>query len=683
MNDLSNDILIQNGFIDIPMAPHDEFVIVNPASFATIVSNLAYYGYVLDRAATEHLAALDKGALATLWQKLQPIFAEITKTNRKIEDAVVFKNFPREVLDMDAAERIERQMLIYHGFPYDAVAEEAEPRPPLGDIKRLKVLALAGEDTADRIYANLVSLNNRWNDNQTAWATTLVGQRNHLDLNDFGFKENGISLIAKNFETKEVTISTATDVLRLAAALSDADVSLRTKVKLRSFKRAERRKLLAIMDEAENLGDDLAARPEQFKRLLERLRPGDYSFENVKAAQDGLYNKTVKSFAALVDPQDVVAQTLDIVATRPGEFLRRFHHFYDLFGDDAVEKFVPVMNKLTSRQLVNFRAYLSTINDRSTLVYAPKGNWSRAQVVPNKKGKFTPDSLAALDGAIGKLLRARLSEAFPEGLAVDDAVENVKLQTNDQKLAEYGRGTVFPIPDEINFIRSASYWQNDSHCWFDNGWNFFNDDWKSVGVLSWSSQSDVGDAAAFSGDPMNSGTKSGVATQVIDLYIDKLLKRGVRFAVWNILCYSHIKFSDASGEVLALLQTGENAANGSLMEPSRCQMVFPLKSDAMASYVAYVDLKERKIVYMDAPLRADVSRAEANNETLEKVMPAYVEYLASLPTLHDLLRDAPVGEMPVLYTDRETAVAAKRAYVFRPENAENQFDRLSVADLVI
>jgi hypothetical protein len=102
-------------------------------------------------------------------------------------------------------------------------------------------------------------------------------------------------------------------VLRLAAALSDADVSLRQKVKLRSFKRAERRKLLEMMDGAKNLAEDFATRPEQFKRLLERLRPGDYNFENVKAAQDTLYNKSVKSFSALVDPQEPTEEMLDIV----------------------------------------------------------------------------------------------------------------------------------------------------------------------------------------------------------------------------------------------------------------------------------------------------------------------------------------------------------------------------------
>lgn len=702
MTTLNQDILIANGFVDVPSEVMDLADLNEmdakypgwdqtleprePAALATILSNLAYYGYAPDTAALRAIANLDADELAAWWHDVKPVLAELTKDNRNMDEAVVYKNFPREVMQMDEGEYVLRQALIYHGFPYQLVAEEAEPRAPLGDIKRLKVLALANERTPSRIYDNLVGLNNRWSDNQSVWAEKLIGQRNIIDLDDFGFKENGIALIAKHFETKEVAISTGTDVLRLAAALSEQDVSLRTKVKLRSFKRAERRKLLSILNEGKNLADDFATRPEQFKRLLERLRPGDYKhqFENVVDAMDGLYNRTVKPFSALVDPQDVVPETLDILATRPGEFLRRFHHFYDLFGDEAVEKLLPVMDKLNTRQLTNFRAYLRSINDRSTLIYPPKANWSRAQIVENKKGKISAGSLARVDARISEILTARLAEAFPEGVALDPAVANIKLQTNDQKLAEYGRGTVFPIADDITFIRSASYWQNNKHCWFDNGWNFFDENWKSKGVLSWSSPK-FGDAAMFSGDPMNSGHKSGKATQIIDLYIDQLLKKGVRYAVWNILCYSKIKFSENEGETLALLQLGENPIKGKLIEPSRCQMVFPLKSDAYASYVAYVDLLERKIVYMDAPLKANVSNAESNNDTLEKTMPAYAEYLASLPTLHDLLRDAPEGAMPVVYTDRDldlSQVASERAFVFRPENAENTLDRVSVADLV-
>jgi hypothetical protein len=702
-DELKQDILIANGFIAVPSEPmtladlnemdakypgwDQEIHPTDASSLATVLQNLAYYGYTVDANALRALSELDKDDLAAWFKKVKPVLADLTKDNRQMDKHVVYKNFPREVLQMDEGEYVLRQMLIYHGFPYGMVAEEGEPRAPLGDMQRLKVLAMANEATGDRIFQNLVSLNNRWNENQTVWAEKLIGQKNLIDIDDFGFKENGIALMAKFFETKEIHLDTGTDALRLASALSGQDISLREKVRFKKFSRPERKKLLSVMEQSNNLGDDFATRPEQFKRLLERLRPGDYAneFPNTVAAHDGLYNRTVKPFSALVDPQEIVPETLEIVATRPGEFLRRFHHFYDLFGDEAVDKMVGVMDKLNTRQLVNFRAYLRSINQRQTMMYPPKANWARAKVMPKKKGYIADWSLRKLDDRIGEILKGRLSEAFPEGVLLDTRVDQVKLQTNDQKLAEYGRGTVFPIPDEVTFIRSASYWQIKGWAWFDNGWNFFDDNWKPLGTLAWNQANFQRGAALFSGDPYGGKTTDNRACQMIDLYPEKLRAAGVRYAVWNVLCYSRIKFSDCDGEVLSALQLGEGSPQkGKLFEPARATMVFPLRSEHYSSYIVYVDLQERKIVYMDAPLKANVSSAVCNEGTLSELMPAYVEYLNSLPSVHDLMRDAPLGAMPVVYSDRDLVLdelTAKRAFVFRPENPKNTLDRVTVAEL--
>ncbi len=64
------------------------------------------------------------------------------------------------------------------------------------------------------------------------------------------------------------------------------------------------------------------------------------------------------------------------------------------------------------------------------------------------------------------------------------------------------------------------------------------------------------DAAVFSGDPTNSKDLEGRACQLLDLYPNKLVALGVRYAVWTVLCFSRITFSKAI-EVHAALQWGE------------------------------------------------------------------------------------------------------------------------------
>ena len=683
MTQFDQHILIPNGYIAIPQGGE---AAGDTQHIATVVSNLASLGFALDRHAFAALRATD---LALWWEQVSPVLREVTGADRNMDEHIVYKNFPREVLDMDRASSVVRQIMIYFGAPYDAVREDEKARPPLGDITKLKVLTLADDGTASKIYTDLMAMPHGWSDNQLAWASALIGDRNAIVCADFGFKVNAIRLAAQHFDSKEFEASSGTDVLRLCAALSKGDITLREKVVLRAFKRGERRRLLAALDSQTDLADDLAMRPELWKRLLQRLRPGDYNFETVKTAYDSLYNKRTKPFSARVDPPagEVTVAMLETVVTRPGEFLRRFHHFYDLFGEQAVERFVAVMPKLTTRQLAGFRAYLRTIGSRKQMIYPPKSNWARAQVVANTKRPIAPGDRHRLEIGISAVLKARLADAFPEGVALDDlATAAIKLQTNDQRLAEYGRGTTFDIPEDVQFLRSASFWAHDPHrmtTWFDNGWNFFDADWTPKGECCWNEQQ-TGDAgskgAVFSGDPVNSRDLKGRGCQMIDLYPAQLRRSGIRYAVWSVLCYSKVKFAEAT-EVLATLQMGTDAESGRTYEPSRAQMVFPIKADALTCFVAYVDLETRKLIYMDANLGGHVSSAHYNAERLQKLMPAYVEYLESIPSVLELLQDAPSGTMPVLFDDKHTKIDGGRAFVFRPENPDNHFERVSVTDL--
>ena len=49
-------------------------------------------------------------------------------------------------------------------------------------------------------------------------------------------------------------------------------------------------------------------------------------------------------------------------------------------------------------------------------------------------------------------MKVRLETFYPEGFNLCGNMDKLKLQTNDQKLANYGRGTVFDIPENIRRI---------------------------------------------------------------------------------------------------------------------------------------------------------------------------------------------------------------------------------------
>jgi hypothetical protein len=687
-------ILIKNGLIELPEA--DSKKSLDVSIVGTVFSNLAYYGFVLNKEATNRLLKLSETQVKEWWTSTERILKEVTGANKNMDKYVVYKNFPQEVLDMGLCEYWVKQIFMYIGCPNEYFTETEVVRDKMFEKIQLKVLQLAKADSLKTIYTGLLKSPARWTDEQFGFVRYfVVHQKFDLNVKLIPFKENLVLILAEVMANDlKVKISSATDILRLGVALSDGDVTFKTDSKFKSFSRKYRKFMLKQLEDSSNLDEDVARDRNRWKKFLRALHPGDYasSFPNVNAVYNKLYHDNVTTFNASVEELIILkdVKVLTLLQKRPGDFVRRLHKLIDMFGLKAANNFIKVMPKLKTIQLLKIQKYLLTIDSRLYLAFAPRGNWTKLKVMPNDKNSLPTKLRTYLNQAINTELAERLNKSFKNGVILSEKTEYVKLQTNDSDLTPYGRGTVFEIPKNIQFIRSASYWKNKAYgtsgycnLWYDNGWNFFNDDWKNVGNLCWSEVKFGDNAAIFSGDPTSNKDVEGNACQLIDLYIDRLLMEGVRYAVWNILCYNRVCFNKS--EVFAALQWGEEPQNGKLFEPSRCQMSFPLKGDNMTKYIAYIDLKERKLVYIDANLKGQVNSAVSNGKTLEEVMPAYVEYLDTIPSVHDLFKNAKQKKggtpaTPILYTDDGFEINGGNAYVFKPSNKENKYKPVSITE---
>ncbi len=130
---------------------------------------------------------------------------------------------------------------------------------------------------------------------------------------------------------KPLIVDTVTDVLRLACAASDGDVTLEEPTRFRSFGRPERRLLLAALDDVigaspGKLGD-VAARRQAWKRLGERLHPHEHPqwphAQDVFAVARG--EKRSPSLASLVESTLATSgsgATARLFANAPGRLWR-------------------------------------------------------------------------------------------------------------------------------------------------------------------------------------------------------------------------------------------------------------------------------------------------------------------------------------------------------------------------
>lgn len=671
----NTNILLRNGYIQVNSAPEPD---ENLEALATVLMNLEYYGFCLSTAAYKAVSALPSNAIAVWWSHLETELKAATGDDRNIGDFVVYKNFPAEVLNKSEAEYWIPQILMYWGLPNELFTESVEPREGMdADERKSTTLMLADSKTLQNILNSFLVSEARWK-KQEFNDVVCLSQSEYVDFSKIVFKENLVKL-ASHFITAgvQIQVKTATDVLRLAAGLSDGDVALREKVQFKSFNRKTRRFFMNMLDGCTNLVEDVARRKGVWKKFLHNLHPGDFKKSHARVVQvaDDLYNDRLITFNSrvegLIKVKDVEA--LLLLSSRPGEYMRRLVHLLDVFGDDAVNAFVNLIPKLNIKQIVTLRRFLDCSGIRAHRVFPPQGNWGKLQIGEPRPVK--PRYVNALDTALGLELLNRV----PAVSLLDDATENVKLPSGGDE-GVYSRGTVFKIPEHVKFIRTASYWEHKSgsgNVWFDNGWNFFGNNWNSIGACCWT---DVkfgkarSPAAVFSGDPTNSKEMKGRAAQLIDLYLDKLEDWRVRYAVWNVLCFSGISFSEAT-EVFAALQWGKDPQKGKLFEPSRAQLAFPITGNYKTKYVCLIDVKTRELTYLDANLKARVDSAARNGETLSKQMPAFMEYLYSLPSVHDLFKesvDMKAGNGQILYSSKDVELNPEQpAYVFQHEGDQD------------
>jgi hypothetical protein len=686
---MKNEILVRNNLANVPVCSAGETCSL--VSVATVVANLAKYGYVLSKDAFTTLQKADEDAVRAWWVDFEVALKEVTGDNRNMSKYVVYKNFPKEVLEMSQAEYWFNQICMYWGVPSDVFAEPEEDRKPIFNELKLKVLHLADGNSLKAIGKSLLAVPAKWNRTQYKQIKYLVAEEGvALDVAAIPFKENMVKIVVHFIkEDIEVNVKSATDVLRLAVGLSDGDVSLKENSKFKNFSRKERRFLLNLLENSSDLEGDVVRNEGKFKKLMKGLHPFDYknSYKRVCQVADDLYNGRLQTFNSKVEKyiEDGNSEVLGLLQSRAGEFTRRLNQIVGLFGMQAAQAYAKVLSKLTVSQLLKVEKYLETASIRSYRTFAPKGNWTKLQVVENDV-KISEEVSKFLLDKIASTLKSKLTEAFPHEISLDESAKRVKLQTNDSDLCPYGRGTSFPIPDDVNFIRTASYWESSrrSVVWYDNGWNFFDSSWNSMGACCWNHNWFGSRAAIFSGDPVNIGNKAGRACQMIDLYLDKLEAEGVRYAVWNVLCYSHKSFNEVE-DVYACLQWGKEAERGKTFEPSRCQLSFQLKGDNMTKYIAYIDVAQRELVYMDANLAGRVSSAGSNSGILAGTMPAFHEYLETLPSVYDLFRHAErsIDGVPVVYDDSEVELTeGQQAYVFKPVNESNSFEQVDLAQLL-
>ncbi|MFI1400973.1 hypothetical protein [Streptomyces sp. NPDC020681] len=305
----------------------------------------------------------------------------------------------------------------------------------------------------------------------------------------------------------ELVLDTVTDVLRLACALSDGDVTLQEPTRFRALSRPVRRALLAGLDSVVAAAPaklaDVNAHREAFKRLGERLHPHEYPrwphAADVFAVARG--EKKARSFDSRVEEllgmSDVTAAA-ELLKAAPGRLFRSLDRLLrTALTQDEREAVVTaaeqVATRVSGRVVLSVREHLHNraeeTGERRVFVNRRGRAWVTADVRPPVLPPERKRLIAALDAEIRRRLPA------PNHLLIDPDILDVALplsgKATSSGLGVLPRGSLSPVDGEL--LRFFTYWkQTGRRTDYDLSALLLNADYTTLSWLSYTALTEVG-----------------------------------------------------------------------------------------------------------------------------------------------------------------------------------------------
>ena len=601
------------------------------AGIDTALTTLRALGYRLSSPAREELTTPEQA-----WALVNAA-ARLTSGSPAAEYRPFYPDFPVQVRSASEATLLVNAALHYLGDVVGArilPGYRPSPREPLpGDDSVLTELGLATQQDLKRIVADLAA---------QATPFSAQGRADLMALRGFGperaphvtVKEN-LAVFTVTFPDLDFSASyrTVTDVLRLAVAMAGGDTSLAEPCQFPSFSRAQRRRLLGLLDAVGRVQDgrgsaeEMARRSERWKRLARHLRPGDYGRRFPRAAallrqvtSGGAEAGFTSHLEEVLASRDVEG-ALRLLTTRPGVFARRLNHLLRLCADDAarervVAEFARVAPEVSLPVLVRLWEYFAspgpdTLPWRVVAIKAPTG--TKTALIPSTRRPGPAD--AAVVRTVEETLRRR---AHLGRIAVDQGLYEgytapVGLRSAAPGMRTAGRGTRLPLP-EGETIRFFLHWRDLPEAPGPSG--------PPATVNSWETRVDLDLSAFFVSEDftrteqiayynlrstaaVHSGDLTSApdgAAEFIDVTLAEALRQGWRYIVMTVHSFSRHRLSEVPECGAGAMARGADPQSGEVFEASTVMQRLDLISPTFNATPFVIDLAERRLIWWDLPV---------------------------------------------------------------------------------
>ena len=634
---------------------------------STIISfnkNIESLGYTMDLKLIEELHYLSRTKLLAFFDHMLETLTEMRGANVKYKP--MYCNFPKQLMEMSEVELYVNAIMHYLGdcvglriLP-SYVKEDREEIDPT-TYPNLDIIKLSSVDTIIELANNLLTSKASLSETDRDSLKTLFPiLTTHVSKPPIvQFKENLIFAIVncddflyKNALTEQ--LKTATDILRLAVGFSGGDISLTEDTKFKSFTRPIRKLLLNRLEHIENITEDMLRFKEQWKRLGEKLHPGEYTkFVNVnksfKILRDNLkFTTDGTTIEEGIKSKKGLDKILKVLSRKPGVFARKLDHLIRVYDKDLtliLDEFKTVSLVIPPRVLLQVKAHFrSRGTDWDTRSFMPKGNLSKIQVLENNLIPLKRNVCIAVEAICDEALKEHFGVLEPLGnVYIDPKLNQIMIPMTERsaskQLKTIPRGSVVDMSDSsTNVIRLFCWWKQagNDRCDIDLSAAGFDSNFRFMGQIAYYDLR--GDMGCHSGDITSAPNG---ASEFIDINIDSAISKGYRYIAMTLNSFTHQAYKDIPECFAGVMYRNKSGLNtGEIYDPRTVAQKFDISADTTMSMPLMFDIQERKMIWMDLSVksRAMYNNVHSNESSITKIVKSIAECQYRKSTLGDLFK---------------------------------------------
>jgi stress response protein SCP2 len=624
-----------------------------------LLKNIESLGYTFSPELIETVKTLSVDRLKQFYKQLISDLKE--NVGAYVEFKPMYPNFPEQVKEASEQELYSNAFWHYLG---DWIGKRIMPnyekkeREKLQDQIKLKIIGLGNKEDFNTIFSRLLNSKTSVSDTDkqdVEWFIKTYNSKVYsLTPTDIPLKENVAyyigCLLKNNIDNAEQELlkhsKTATDILRIASALSDGDISLAENTKFKSISKRNRKLLLSAIENIEFITEDMLRYQNRWKRLGEKLHPFEYKhrFPKCFEAFDIIRNdKPFETFNSKVEKglieKNIPNLTL-LLKSRPGEFARKLDKLLRLTDNpkEVINAFSNVAESVSSPVLLQVLTHFKNRNKLKELrTFFPKGNVGKAKAIDFNLPQIDQSVCDEIVLITEKALVSKFSKYKPLGkVFIDDKLKNYTvpfaMRSASKALKTISRGCKIDLP-EGNTIRFFIYWKDgNSRTDLDLSALALDTDSGFKTTIAYYNLKDLG--GYHSGDITSAPDG---ASEFIDIEISACLKQGIRYVLMSVNSYTNQPYCDLP-YCFAGFMVRQFANSGEIYEPLTVENKFDLTANSRVAIPLIIDLYERKVIWVDLSLKGNPSTVNNvhNNLSSTTIINKSMTTLVK-PNLYDLL----------------------------------------------